>query len=154
MDNPQMPQPSPMLKNLEPLAGTWEMSGRTDGATNDNVTGKINFEWLPGGFFFKQHAQINFMGMEIDSLEIIRHDPETNSLKSFVYSNMSPMPLPYEWEMQDRKLTISVKYGPMDATMHGELSEDGKTFTSSWGPNEGADPAVNIPYSISGHRVK
>lgn len=149
-----MPQPNPMLKNLEPLIGSWEMTGRTEGASEDNVSGKITFEWLPGGFFLKQHAQINFMGMEIDSLELVGHDPQTDSLKSLVYSNMSPMPLPYEWNMEGRKLTLSVKYGPMDATMHGEVSEDGETFTSSWGPNEGADPSVNVPYSISGHRVK
>lgn len=149
-----MPEPNPMLKTLEPLIGSWEMSGRTEGADTDNVSGKISFEWLPGGFFLKQHAQINFMGMEIDSLELVGHDPQTDSLKSQVYTNMSPMPLPYEWAMDGNKLTISVKYGPLDATMHGELSEDGDVFTSSWGPNEDADPAVNVPYTISGHRVK
>lgn len=149
-----MPQPNPVLKNLEPLIGSWEMSGRTDGATEDNVSGKISFEWLPGGFFLKQHAQINFMGMQIDSLELIGHDPQSDSLKSQVYSNMSPMPLPYEWEMSGRKLTIKVNYGPLNATMHGEVSEDGEVFTSSWKPNEGADQSVNVPYTISGHRVK
>ena len=33
--------------------------------------------WLPGGFFLEQHGQLDAMGLEIDSLELIGYDTET-----------------------------------------------------------------------------
>jgi hypothetical protein len=49
----QPPQPSPDLKNLDRLVGTWEMSGE--------VQGKVAFEWMEGGFFLIQHVDLSMM---------------------------------------------------------------------------------------------
>src|SRR3712207_7861353 len=46
----QPPQPSPDLKNLDRLVGTWEMSGE--------VGGRVTFEWMEGGFFLIQHVDL------------------------------------------------------------------------------------------------
>jgi uncharacterized cupin superfamily protein len=35
------------------------------------------------------------MGLQIDSLELIGYDPETDTFPSTVFSNLSPQPLPY-----------------------------------------------------------
>ncbi len=41
-------QPSPDLKSLDRLVGTWEMSGE--------VSGTVSFEWMEGGFFLTRRA--------------------------------------------------------------------------------------------------
>jgi hypothetical protein len=41
-------------------------------------------------------------------LELIGYDPGTKTFPSTVYSNMSPAPLPYRWEVGDDTLKISV----------------------------------------------
>lgn len=86
--------------------------------------------------------------MELHTLEFIRYDPETQAFTSYVYSTTSPMPLPYKWEVQDDTLTISVAYGPIDATFKGKFSKDGKRFSGGWRPNPGADETINVPYDI------
>ena len=131
-----------------------EIKGRTLNSTEDDVLGRAMFEWLPGGFFLQQRIELNFMGMELRGLELIRFDPETHSFPSYVYSNMSPVPLPYKWDVQDDTLTISVAYGQIDATFKGKFSKDGKRFSDGWRPNPGADETINVPYDIQGTRGK
>jgi hypothetical protein len=48
----------------------------------------------------------------------------------------------------------SVSYGPLDATFEGRWSEDGDSFGGGWRPNPGADENMNVPYDITGRRVK
>jgi hypothetical protein len=153
-ENPQGPRPDPALQRFEKFIGTWDMKGRTLNSAEDNVVGQATFEWLPGGFFLQQRIELNFIGMDLHSVELIRYDPETQSFPSLVYSNMSPMPLPYKWNVQDDTLTISVAYGPMDATFKGKFSKDGNRFSGGWRPNPGADETINVPYDIEGTRVK
>jgi Protein of unknown function (DUF1579) len=152
---PQMPTPDPALKRLDRFVGTWRMEGNLVGSDEKNITGEVTYRWLPGGFFFEQNIKLNFLGMEIQSLELIGYDPETKTFPSTVFSNMSPVPLPYRWEVgEDDSVTITVTYGPMNATFTGRFSEDGDSFSGGWRPNPGADETVNVPYDISGSRVK
>src|SRR6266545_8271592 len=101
----QAPRPDPALRRLEKFIGTWKMKGRTLNSKEDNVVGRATFEWLPGGFFLQQRIELNFMGMELRSVELIRYDPETQTFPSLVYSNMSLIPLPYKWDVQGDMLT-------------------------------------------------
>ncbi|MGH2592359.1 MAG: DUF1579 family protein [Anaerolineae bacterium] len=156
-DNAQpqgMPQPDPALKRLDRLVGTWSMKGHLIGSDEENIIGRTTFQWLDGGFFMQQDAEIDFAGMKIKSRELIGYDPETKAFASSVYSNLSPAPLPYKWDLQDDTLTISVSYGPLDATFKGKFSQDGKSFSGGWRPNPGADGTVNVPYDIGGTRLK
>jgi hypothetical protein len=151
-ENPNLPQPDPELRRLDRLVGTWSMEGHLVGSDEKNIKGETTFRWLPGGFFLEQHVRLNFMGMEIDSLELIGYDPETKTFPSTVYSNLSPAPLPYRWDVQGDTVTIAVTYGPMDSTFTGSWREDG-TFAGGWRPNPGADETVNVPYDIGGSRI-
>jgi hypothetical protein len=99
-------------------------------------------------------VELDFMGIKIDSQELIGCDPETETFPSTVYSNLSPTPLPYRWDVRDSNVTISVSYGPLDATFTGAFSEDGDSFSGGWRPNPGSDETVNVPYDISGRREK
>jgi hypothetical protein len=63
----QPPQPSPDLKNLgDSLVGTWEMSGE--------VSGRVSYEWMEGGFFLIQHVDLEQYGQRITGLEMIGHE--------------------------------------------------------------------------------
>lgn len=157
-DNAQpqgMPQPDPALKRLDRLVGTWSMKGHLIVSDEENIIGRATFQWLDGGFFMQQDVEIDFAGMmKIKSRELIGYDPETKGFSSSVYSNLSPAPLPYKWDLQDDTLTISVSYGLLDATFKGKFSKDGKSFSGGWRPNPGADETVNVPYDIGGTRIE
>ena len=97
---------------------------------------------------------MDFVGTDVDALELIGYDPENKTFPSTVYSNFSPTPLPYKWDAAGDTLTISVSYGPLDATFKGAFSEDGDSFQGGWRPNPDADETVNAPYDIGGRRVE
>jgi Protein of unknown function (DUF1579) len=151
-ENPTPPQPDTALKRLDRLVGIWSMEGHLVGSDETNIRGETTFRWLPGGFFLEQHSQLDFMGLEIDSLELIGYDPETETFPSTVFSNLAPTPLPYRWDVRGDAVVIKVSYGPLDATFTGSWREDG-TFAGGWRPNPGADETVNVPYDIGGHRL-
>jgi hypothetical protein len=150
----QAPRPDRALKRLDRFVGTWTMEGHLVGSNENNIQGQASYQWLPGGFFLEQLIELDFMGLNIHSLELIGYDPETNTFPSTVYSNMSPTPLPYRWEVSDDTVKITVSYGPLDATFKGKFSKDGESFSGGWRPNPGADETINVPYDIGGTRVK
>jgi hypothetical protein len=151
-ESPDLPQPDPALKRLDRLVGRWSMEGHLVGSDETNIRGETTFRWLPGGFFLEQRAQIDFMGTQIEALELIGYDPETETFPSTVYSNFAPTPLPYKWDLQGDDVTITVAYSSLDATFTGSWREDG-TFSGGWRPNPGADETVNVPYDIGGRRL-
>ena len=148
----QLPAPDPALQRLDRFVGTWSMEGHLVGSDEITVRGETTFRWLPGGFFLEQRAALNFLGMEIESLELIGYDPGSETFPSTVFSNLSPTPLPYRWEVDDETLKISVSYGPLEATFTGSFDDDGQGFGGGWRPNPGADETVNVPYDIGGRR--
>jgi hypothetical protein len=148
----QLPTPHPKLKTLEPMIGRWGLEGRTDGAEQDNIFGTVELSWLPGGHFIAQKVQIDFAGaIQIDGLELIGYEPETDSLASRVYSNVAPVPVPYHWNLDGRELTIHMDAG---ATMHATLSEDGVSYSGRWQPDPGHenDPGM-VAYDFRGSRL-
>jgi hypothetical protein len=149
---PQLPQPDPALKRLDRFVGTWTMEGNLVGSDEKTIKGEATYRWLPGRFFLEQHVALDFMGLQIESLELIGYDRETDTFPSTVFSNLSPVPLPYRWNVKDDKVTITVSYPPLDATFTGGWRDD-DTFSGGWRPNPGADETANVAYDISGRRV-
>ncbi len=129
----QPSKPSPELKRLEKLVGTWDIKGRTLDSKEDNITGRMTCEWLPGKFFLKQSGEINFRGAKIQSLEIIGYDPSGQTFLSRVYSSMSGVVLPYQWNIEGNTVTHWT-----DAHRYtGTFSDDGRTLSGGWRPVEG-----------------
>jgi hypothetical protein len=146
--------PAPELRQFDRFIGTWNLVGHLVGSDEETIRGQATYEWLPGGFFLQQHVQLDFAGFaQIDSYEMISYDPQTGTFPSTVYSNMSPEPLPYRWQIDGDTVTITVIYPPLDATFTGHWSDDGNTFSGGWRPNPGADETVNVPYDIRGGRA-
>ena len=92
----QPPGPDPALRRLDRFVGTWDVRGRTLDAEEDNVSGRLAFEWLTGGFFLQQRVHLNFMGFDIAALEVIGYDPATGKFPSTVFASMIGVPIPYE----------------------------------------------------------
>jgi hypothetical protein len=74
------------------------MEGNLVSSDDKNIRGETAFRWLPGGFFLEQRVQIDFASLQINALELIGYDHETDTFPSTVCSNFSPEPLPYRWE--------------------------------------------------------
>lgn len=147
----QAPAPDPALKRLERLVGTWSIKGRTLDSKEDNISRQTTFEWLPGGFFLQQRIEMDFMGLKIQSLELIGYDPETQAFSSYVYSNLWGTPVPYKWDLQDNILKISLEGM---AKFKGAFTKDGKTFSGGWRPEPGKEGPGNVAYDVTGARVK
>ncbi len=149
----QPPGPDPALHRLDRFVGTWEVKGRTLDAEEDNVFGRLTFEWLPGGFFLQQRVQIDFMGLDVRGLEIIGYDPATGKFPSTVYSNLVGIPIPYEYDVQGDRVTIRTELAG-GATFTGTWAEDGSAMSGGWRPDEGKEGPGNVAYDISGSRVR
>lgn len=152
-DTQQSPGPDPALKRLEGLVGTWNLKGRTLDSKMDNVSALTTFEWLPGRFFLKQSFEADFMGMKIQSLELIGYDPKSDTFPSTVYSSLVGDPIPYRYDVRGKDVTITTDLGG-GARMMGKISEDGNTFSGGWRPNPGKEGPGNVEYDFVGTRVK
>jgi len=53
-----LPKPNPALKRLERLVGMWIIEGQTLDSKDNNVSGRVTIDWLPGGFFLQQRGKI------------------------------------------------------------------------------------------------
>ena len=145
----QMSTPDPALKRLEKLVGTWSIKGRTLDSQDDNISGWVTIEWLPGGFFLQQRGEMEFMGSKIHSLEIVGYDPSTKAFFSNVYSNMAGVPAPYEWDVQGNVVT----HWTEESKYTGTLSEDGNILSGGWRPEEGKEGPENVAYDATMTRV-
>jgi hypothetical protein len=149
---PNLPGPHAALKQLDRFVGSWTMTGRTLDSDVDNVHARTSFEWLPGGHFLVQRFEADFMGMEIQSLEVIGYDPATETFPSTVYANMAAVPLPYRWIIDGNELTIHAE--AMGSTFRGRWNEDGTVFSGGWRADPGhEDNPANVPYDIAGTRA-
>ena len=138
----EQPKPSPDLKSLDKLIGTWKQSGE--------VEGEITYEWAEGGFFLFQHVDMMQYGNKIKGIEVIGHESTFGSepsteIKSRFYSFLDGMTLDYVYEMEGDTLTIWGGEKGSPAYYKGTFSPDGNTLTGSWVyPGGGGYDAVSI----------
>jgi hypothetical protein len=146
------PGPDDALRKLDRFVGTWELTGRTLDSEKDNVSGRVSFEWLPGGFFLQQRVELDFMGLDIRALEVIGYDPATGKFPSTVYSNLVGVPIPYQYDVQGDRVTIRTELAG-GATFTGTWAEDAESLSGGWRPDEGKEGPGNVPYDIWGKRA-
>jgi hypothetical protein len=148
-----LPGPDPALRRLDRFVGTWEVTGRVLGSDRDNVSGRLTFEWLPGGFFLQQRVELDFAGMEIRGLEVIGYDASTGRFPSTVYSSLVGVPIPYEYDVEGDRVTIRTELAG-GATFTGVWAEDGGSMSGGWRPDAGKEGPGNVAYDISGRRAQ
>ena len=136
-------QRHPALARLERLVGTWDLRWRMLGSTEDNITGVVTIDWLPGGFFLQQRGEFDLMGAPFFTLEILRYDPETDSFPSAVYSNTDDKPGYATWNVRGDVVTQAMP----GATYSGTFSEDGSTVVGDLLPDDGVERTPENTYS-------
>ena len=126
----QPPQPTPDLRSLDRLVGTWEVSGTY-------LQGQHTFEWMEGGFYLVQHVEIDYIGHRIAGTEYIGYDEENDNLRSYFFSNEGPGPfgrvaLEYVWEVGEDTFTIWGGEVGSPASFKGRFSDDRNTISGRW----------------------
>jgi len=122
------PEPSPALKKLEKLVGTWDVSG--------GVKGRLIYDWMEGGFFLLQHVDMNHQGHRIKGVEVIGHlkpfgGEPSQDIKSRWYDNEGNT-FDYVYEVEGDTLTIWGGERGSPAYYQGQFSDDGNTLTGGW----------------------
>ena len=128
--------PHPALQRLNPLIGTWDLTGRTLGAKRDDIKGRVLIRWMPGGFFQEQRGEIEIpeAGLKVESVEILGYDPQTDTFPSTTFNSLSATPGSYAWDVRGKIVTHWTK----GAKYTGTLSDDGKTLTGGWRSDDGS----------------
>jgi hypothetical protein len=126
---PQLPVPSPDLRSLNRLVGTWQAS--------NEAHGQIHYEWSEGGYFLLQHVDLVHDGRPIKGIEFIGHlhrlgeEPE-DAIRTRFYSYLDGLTLDYVYELEGDTLTIWGGEKGSPAYYKGEFSSDGSTLTGGW----------------------
>ncbi|MEU8252396.1 hypothetical protein [Nonomuraea sp. NPDC048916] len=100
--NNPTPTPSPDMRSLDRLVGTWELTG--------DSTGTVRYEWMEGGFFLLQHIDMHLFGSSVKALEVIGHlqpfgEPPSPEVRSRAYDTRGNT-LDYVYELDGDSLTI------------------------------------------------
>lgn len=124
----ETPTPSADLKTLQPLVGTWEVSG--------GVQGQLRYEWMEGEFFLIQHVDFEHDGRKIKGMEIIGHvqpfgEAPSEDIKSRYYGSGGET-FDYVYHMESGTLTIWAGEKGSPAYYQGTLSADGNTLSGEW----------------------
>lgn len=134
-DDPQAEQlssgPHPPLRALDVMVGVWDLAGR-DFTTNQEIRGQSTFDWLEGGLFLVHRFSFDYAGRAFTGVEYIGYDERSEYLKTHVFSNQSPGPLKYTWDVDEH--TFTNWFGDVGAHNHykGKFSEDRNTLTGQW----------------------
>ncbi len=129
-------EPHPALKRLQPLIGTWRITGRTLGASQDDVRGQVVIAWIAGGQFQEQRGEIEIVAtaLKVRAVEVIGYDPKTDTFPSTVYGSLSGEPTTYGWDVRGSVVTHWTK----GSKYTGTLSPDGKTVSGGWRADDGS----------------
>lgn len=121
-------EPSPALKQLGRLVGTWDVSG--------GAQGRVRYEWMEGSFFLLQHVDFDHNGYKIKGLEVIGHlrpfgEEPSEDIKSRFYDSAGNT-LDYVYELEDDTLIIWGGEKGSPAYYKARFSADGDTLTGGW----------------------
>lgn len=124
----QLREPSPALKSLDRLVGTWRISG--------DAQGTITYEWMEGGFFLMQHVDLEQDGQRTKGIEIIGHlrpfgAPPSKEIWSCYYDSHGDT-LDYVYELNDNTLMIWAGEQGSPAYYKGTFSDDGNILAGAW----------------------
>lgn len=121
--------PSPDLKRLDRLVGTWAMSG--------DVGGTVRYAWMDGGFFLIQHVNLQEQGgQHTKGIEMIGHlqrygeEPSTDIYSRYYGSTGDT--LDYVYDLEGDTLTIWFGERGSPAYYRGTFSDDGTTLNGAW----------------------
>ncbi|RSN67793.1 hypothetical protein [Actinomadura sp. WAC 06369] len=121
-------QPSPAVKALDRLVGTWKVTGGAEGT--------VRYEWMPGRFFLVQHVELTQFGEPVTGMEVIGNlrpfgEPTGADVVSRYYDSAGNT-FDYVYELEGDKLTIWAGAKGSPAYYEGTFDADGTTLTGAW----------------------
>ncbi|MFG1853366.1 hypothetical protein ACGFJT_16135 [Actinomadura geliboluensis] len=121
-------QPSPELKALDRLVGTWQVTGGAEGT--------VRYEWMPGRFFLVQHVELTQFGEPVTGMEIIGNlrpfgEPTGADVVSRYYDSAGNT-FDYVYELEGDTLTIWAGAKGSPAYYKGTFSADNTTLSGEW----------------------
>ena len=126
------------------------MTGRTLDANEDDISGRVTIESLPGGLLMHQRSEFRFGKFNVKSLEIVGYDPVTKTFPSYVYSGVDDDPRLYRWDIK----VDTVTHSGLGAVFTGRFSLDGRTLTGGWRPEPGTEASAGNSYNVMMVRVE
>lgn len=119
---------SAQIRALEPLVGTWQVTGGAEGT--------VSYRWLDGGHFLVQEVDLAQQGQQICGIEVIGHlrpfgEPADPVVRSRFYDNQGNT-LDYVYRMQSGTLHIWAGEEGSPVAFHGTLAADGRTLSGDW----------------------
>ncbi|MEU0540119.1 hypothetical protein ABZ319_09635 [Nocardia sp. NPDC005978] len=122
------PQPTPELRVLDRLVGTWRVSG--------GAQGTVRYEWMPGRFFLLQHIDLAQDGQAVTGMEVIGNlrpfgEPTGPDVVSRYYDSVGRS-FDYVYELTGDTLTIWAGAKDSPAYYRGTFDSTGVTVTGEW----------------------
>jgi predicted enzyme related to lactoylglutathione lyase len=116
--------PNAALRTLDPLVGTWTITG-------DTFNGRTTFEWADGGFYLVQRSHADHGGREFSATEYIGWDEDTQTLRSVMLDSAGSK-FAYTWRLAGD--TLTVWFGDEDSSnfLSATFGSDGDTVTGAW----------------------
>ena len=133
-ENPQTPfKSNPALDGLTPLIGEWNIE-ITNMSFDPNpsavVRGRASFDWLEGGAFIIQHAQMDHAAFP-RSIEVIGPDDEAETYRMLYYDDRGVSRI-YRMTFSGGIWTIWRDFPGFHQRFHGTFGEDGKVISAYW----------------------
>ena len=127
----------PALAPLEPLVGEWEMEASVEGKTM--ARGRTTFEWLEGGAFLVQRAEVDPADLAPEWREhapfpvtsIIGVDDSSGEF-SMLYSDARDVFRIYRMTVAGRAWKLRRDDPEFRQRFIGEFSEDRRTISGRW----------------------
>jgi hypothetical protein len=136
------------IKDLDVLVGNWHLTGRTDGADHDDITGELTATPALHGRMLLLEGSMQVGGQVIDSIELIWRDESRPGYQAHVHSGTGD-PLIYRWDIDGDTLT----HGGLGMTYTGTISADGSTITGRWVADPDRPDMTEANYSATMTRV-
>ena len=134
------------ISDLDVLLGSWELTGRTNKADHDDITGDLTATRILNGQLLRLRGSMRVRDTEIHSLELVWRDEA--DFAAHVYSG-SGAPLHYRWSRDGNTLT----HAGLGMTYTGTVSSDGATITGAWEPDPDRPDMADAAYVATMRRI-
>ena len=140
------------LRRLEPLVGTWALSG----FGSSEPVGRTTFEWALGGAFLLQRSEVDVEGAP-DALSIIAPDRDGDGYTQHYFDSRGVVRVyrmtfdGSRWEL----LRDEPDFTPLGFSQRfvGTLSDDGQSIEGAWEKTPPGGGAFELDFEIRYVRV-
>ncbi|MGY1714472.1 hypothetical protein ACI78R_08450 [Geodermatophilus sp. SYSU D01106] len=113
------------LRTLDPLVGTWAVSGPGD------LSGEVRYAWMEGGAWLVQDVDLRRPDGRDRGVEYIGYDEASGQLRSHFFGTGGEL-LEYTYRVEADLLTIWFGDPDSPARFEGRFSADGRVNDGAW----------------------